>query len=198
MRRDKGYQFALIIILVMLLSLVSLSSTVSGQEDVGVGVRAVRPRITEVHLEHNYDTHHLYINVFDLNSWRHVKEVSVEFYRGSDLIRHYIFNQTEDLERRIDVIKGDGLVAYEVTSSDLRETVDQRCTLSLHFQFKGINYDKLIIRAVDHAGGTSESVINFHGITTGRTFTPYILLGSMGATAVIIYKTAKDVGGEIG
>jgi len=175
------------------------TTTVHAEEDdgVGVGVQAVRPRITEVKLEHNLATHHLYIHIFDLNSWRHVSQVSVEFYRGSEMIRLYVFNQTEDLERSIEVRKGDGLVDFESRSSEERETVDQRCTLTLHFQFSGINYDRLVIRARDHDGGTSESSIDFHGITTGRQITLYLLPFLIVLVGGMVYKTVKSTGGEI-
>ncbi len=173
------------------------SETVKAQDDTGVGVQPVRPRITDIELEHNFATQHLRFVVFDLNSWRHVSEVSVEFYRGNDIVRHYVFNQTEDLERSIEVRKGDGLVDFESHSSDKRETVDQRCNLTLHFQFSGINYDRLTIRARDHAGGTSESTIHFHGVTTGRPMTRYLLPFIILATGAVIYKTVKSVGGEI-
>ena len=190
------------ILIVILITFILISTpfsliTVSAQEDVGVGVQAVRPRITEIRLEHNFGTHHLYFDVFDLNSWRHVSEVSVEFYRSGELVRHYVFNQNADLQRSIEVRKGDGLVNFESSSSDLRETVDQRCTLSFHFQFNRINYDRLTIRAQDHAGGTSESTINFHGITSGRPITQFILPIILMATVAIIYKTIKETGGEI-
>jgi len=186
-----------IIVIIFFFSISFSSRPVYAQEEVGVGVRAVRPRITEVKLEHNLGTHHLYFDVFDLNSWRHVSQVSVEFYRRDELVRHYVFNQTEDLQRSIEVRRGDGLIDFESESSDLSETVDQRCTLSFHFQFSGINYDRLTIRAVDHAGGMSESTINFHGITTGRTITVWLLPVLIIATTAVIYKTVKETGGKI-
>lgn len=200
-KRGSISSIKLLIFIVVLLILVFIfptsSVTVTAQDDTGVGVLPVRPRITEINLEHNYGTHHLRFTVFDLNSWRHVNEVSVKFYRGDDIVRHYVFNQTRDLKRTIEVRKGDGLVDFESQNSEHRETVDQRCTLSLHFQFRGINYDKLIIRAIDHAGGMSESTINFHGITTGRTITIYLLPFLILATVALVYKTIKDVGGRI-
>ena len=196
--KSKKLLTSLLILMTSLLILAPFSSTtVHAQEDTGVGVRAVRPRITEIQLEHNFGTHHLYFDVFDLNSWRHVSQVSVEFYRRDELVRHYVFNQTRDLQRSIEVRRGDGLVDFESHSSELRETVDQRCTLSFHFQFSGINYDRLTIRAVDHAGGMSESTINFHGITTGRTITVWLLPILIIATTAVIYKTVKETGGKI-
>ena len=194
---SKLFTFLVIFTVSILISTPFSSNTVSAQDDVGVGVQPVRPRITEVELEHNFATQHLRFVVFDLNSWRHVSEVSVEFYRGSDLVRHYVFNQTEDLERSIEVRRGDGLVDFESHSSDKRETVDQRCNLTLHFQFTGINYDRLTIRARDHAGGTSESTIHFHGVTTGRPMTFWLLPFIILATGAVVYKTVKSVGGEI-
>jgi|GEM_PF-2481716 len=195
---NKFLTFTAVFIVVLLLLTPFSSTTVSADDDgTGVGVLPVRPRITDVELEHNFGTHHLRFVVFDLNSWRHISEVSVEFYRGSDLVRHYVFNQTEDLERSIEVRRGDGLIDFESHSSEERETVDQRCNLTLEFQFSGINYDRLIIRAQDHAGGTSESEINFHGVTTGRPMTLYLLPFLILATGAIVYKTVKDTGGEI-
>ena len=189
--------FILIIVIIFFFSIPFSSQPVYAQDDVGVGVQAVRPRITEIQLEHNFGTHHLYFDVFDLNSWRHVNQVSVEFYRRDELVRHYVFNQTEDLQRSIEVRRGDGLVDFESNSSELRETVDQRCIINFHFQFSGINYDRLTIRAVDHAGGMSESTINFHGITTGRTITVWLLPVLLVATTAVIYKTVKETGGKI-
>ena len=188
--------FAILSVIILLLTPFS-TQNVSAQDDVGVGVQPVRPRITEVQLEHNFGTHYLSFVIFDLNSWRHVSEVSVEFYRGDDLVRHYLFNQTEDLDRSIQVLKGDGLVDFESHSSDKRETVDQRCNLTLEFQFSGINYDRITIRARDHAGGTSESTINFHGVTTGIPMTNYLLPVIILVTGAIVYKSIKSTGGEI-
>lgn len=188
----------LVIFTVLLLLVTPFSSTrVSAQDGVGVGVLPVKPRITEIELEHNFATHHLRFEVFDLNSWRHISLVSVEFYRGSNLVRQYVFNQTEDLDRTVEVVRGDGLVDFESHSSDETETVEQRCTLSLHFQFRGINYDRIIIRAQDHSDETSRSEINFHGVTTGIPMTLYLLPFLTIATVAIIYKTLKDTGGEI-
>ncbi len=191
--------FTLIVIFTLLIFVLTplYSTNVSADDGAGVGVLPVRPRITDVELKHNFGTQHLRFEIFDLNSWKHVSEASVEFYRGGELVRHYVFNQTEDLERRIEVRKGDGLVNFESNSSAKRETVEQRCTLSLHFQFSGINYDKLTIRARDHSGGTSKSTINFHGVTTGRPMTIYLLPFLILLIAIMIYKTVKDTGGEV-
>lgn len=175
------------------------TTTVYAREDdgVGVGLEAVRPRITEVKLKHNLATDYLHIHIFDLNSWRHVSQVSVEFYRNNDLIRLYVFNQTEDLERSIEVREGEGLVHFESRSSEEQESVDQRCTLSLYFEFSAINYDRLIIRARDRDNGTSRSSMDFHGITTGRRVTYYLLPFLLFATGAMIYRTVKTTGGEI-
>jgi len=194
---SKVLTFTVIFTVLLLITTPFSSTTVYAQDDTGVGVLPVRPRITDIELEHNFGTHHLRFVVFDLNSWRHISQVSVEFYRGSELVRHYVFNQTEDLERSIEVRRGDGLVDFESHSSEKRDTVDQRCNLTLEFQFSGINYDRLIIRARDHAGGTSHSEINFHGVTTGRPMTRYLLPFLILATGAIVYKTVKDTGGEI-
>lgn len=196
-RYDKVLILIILFTILVLISAPFSSKTVLAQDDTGVGVLAVRPRITEVNLENNFGTQHLRFDVFDLNSWRHVNEVSVEFYRGDDLVRHYVFNQTQDLERSIEVRRGDGLIDFESHSSEQRETVDQRCTLSFHFHFSGINYDRLVIRAMDHAGGTSESTINFHGLNTGRYITPWLLPIFIAATAMVVYRTVKDTGGEV-
>lgn len=196
-RYGKILTFIVIFFLLMLVSTPFSSTTVSAEDGTGVGVESVRPRITEVDLQHNFATQHLRFDIFDLNSWRHVSEASVEFYRGGELVRYYVFNQTEELDRSIEVRKGDGLVDFQSNSSEKSQTVDQRCSLSLHFQFSGINYDRITIRAQDHSGGTSESTIQFQGVTTGIPMTiwllPFLILIAVG----IIYKTIKDTGGEI-
>ncbi|MFP3872077.1 MAG: hypothetical protein ACOCTR_06435 [Candidatus Natronoplasma sp.] len=193
----KILSFIVVLFLVSMIVFPFSTTTTEAEDGTGVGVKAVRPRITEVELEHNFGTHHLTVHIFDLNSWRHVSQVSVEFYRGDERIRLYIFNQTQDLERSITVLDGDGLVDFESLSSEERETVDQRCTLTLHFQFRATNYDRLVIQAKDHAGGTSESSIRFHGITTGRTVTWFLLPLILLVTVALVYKMWKDTGGEI-
>lgn len=201
-RVSSNYRKIITFVVIFTLSTVVLtplpSNTVSANDDVGVGILPVRPRITDIELEHNMGSQHLRFVVFDLNSWHHVSRVSVEFYQGEDeLVRHYVFNQTKDLDRSIEVRKGDGLIDFESHSSEKRKTVDQRCNLTLHFQFSGISYDRITIRAQDHAGGTSESTIQFQGVTTGLPMTFWLLPFIVLATAAIMYKTVKSVGGEI-
>ncbi len=193
----KIFTFIVIFTLIIFVLTPLTSNNVSAEDGTGVGVKAVRPRITNVELEHNVGTQHLRLEIFDLNSWKYISEVSVKFYRGGELVRHYVFNQTEDLDRSVEVRKGDGLVDFESHSSKKRATTDQRCSLNLHFHFSGINYDQLKIRARDHSGGTAQSTIDSPSVTRGRSTTIWLLPFIILLAIALVYKEIKDTGGEI-
>lgn len=197
-RFNKSLSFlvSLLLILIIVLS-ISTAPTSAEDDGVGVGVESVRPRIIEVQHIEGFRTEQINVTVFDLNGWRHISEVNLKFYRANELVEHYVFNQTEDLQRSIEVRKGDSLEDFESYSSERRETTEQRCNLLLNFTFRGMNYDSLEITAQDQDGGFSDHRTTFERVTAGREYTIYVLPFAVVLTGTMLYYTVKKSGGEI-
>ncbi len=190
----------IIISFIILLSITfPLTTTSSADDGTGVGVEPVDPRITNIEIKRDLGEYNFQFDIFDLNGWAHVSKVEIGLLREGETIDHYVYNQTyPDFEDEFWVEKGESPIDQEVNKEDNGDSVEERCTLTLFFQFRDRGYDEVRIRAVDDDGGSAVSYIDFPGIAAGHSYTA-VFLATAGAGAIgLAYKAYKDSGGAIG
>ncbi len=166
-------KFRFLPLIVIFLFLLTIFSSNAQASSAGVGVLNVKPTFFEYNIIQHEDTLRIYLVVSDYNSWADVFKISIILKEKSTEKEYakFIFQQYEN-EDSFDQINsfsetgGNNLLLTEkcsVTSSDKRDTVDERCDIELLFVFNtDIWFNRLKVVAEDREGLQATSTIDYN------------------------------------
>jgi hypothetical protein len=162
-------KFLPIIIIPTLLLLTIFSNNVSANS-AGVGVVNVPPKYGQLRIVQNDDTIRVYLIISDYNSWGDVFKISIileDKYTDQEYAT-FVFQQYEDQDSFDQInsfteIGGNEVLLTEkcsVTTSNKKDTIDDRCDIELLFVFNTMWFTRLKVIVEDREGEQATSEID--------------------------------------
>jgi hypothetical protein len=145
---------------------------VESDGNAGVGVINVSPTFADIKLVERNSYIRVYLTISDYNSWADIYTVEVILEESGGEISSFLFQQYEDEEsfEKINVFQesSDGLNllnidACDVSHSESRKTVEDRCHFDLRFVFLPTYFSQIHIISTDRAGAVAETIVEYRG-----------------------------------
>jgi hypothetical protein len=148
-----------ILFMAILLGPVVLSLHASAGE-AGVGVINVPPKYGYIRVEEQGNFIRVYLNISDYNSWADISNVSVTLDNYGTKLSTFLFEQYASLDSYVEINtfsetpKGHLLEIEKCffEKSNEKETIDERCDISIRFVFQKTFFTGLSIVINDRAG----------------------------------------------
>lgn len=165
----------------------------------GVGVGNIPPKYNMIRLVSQEDTFRIYLIVFDHNSWLDIQTVSVilednGIKKAEFLFKQYEVNTSYDQINEFSEISAENnlLVTKKCSYDYLEGSNERKCELNLLFVFKNTGFTSLSIIAVDTAGGSATSQLDYTSADLIRSGNIIIIPGIGGSATVEIPSDLLD------
>jgi hypothetical protein len=157
--------------MVLLISSITCSFGVQAGE-AGVGVINVPPKYGYIRVEEQDNFIRVYLNISDYNSWADINNVSVTIDNYGAQISTFLFEQYKSIDSYVEINKfseqPNNMHLLDTKKcffekSDNKETIDERCDISIRFVFQKTYFTGLHIVINDRAGSTpAEAYLSYN------------------------------------
>jgi hypothetical protein len=129
--------------------------------EAGVGVINVPPKYGYIRVEEQGNFIRVYLNISDYNSWADISNVSITLENYGTKLSTFLFEQYASLDSYVEINtfsetpKKSHLLEIEkcfFEKSNQKETIDERCDISIRFVFQKTFFTGLSIVINDRAG----------------------------------------------
>lgn len=170
--------------LAVLLCLVVLPFHV-GAGEAGVGVINVPPKYGYIRIEEQENYIRVYLNISDYNSWADISNVSVTLDNSGTILSTFLFEQYRSPESFVEINEFSEtpkkMHLLDVRKcffqkSNAKETIDERCDISIRFVFQKTFFTGLSIVINDRAGSApAEAYIYYNSEESLRSGTTLVI-----------------------
>jgi hypothetical protein len=159
-------------ILISLLTSFFVIDRVHADGQAGVGVINVPPNYADIRIVERNGLIRVYLTISDYNSWGDIYMVEVNLGDNERSVASFVFKQyeTADSFEKIhlftEIPEGKDLLnidSCDVSYSDSRKTVEDRCHIDLRFVFSPTFFSQIHIKTTDRAGSFAETIIEYRG-----------------------------------